>query len=332
MQKMVSWRPWLFASVFGITALAAPAWSQQQAQAAAPVAGSDAKTYVEYGMSNGAKGDLAAAVKAFDQAISIDPKYAPAYYNRGFAYALEGKSNDAISNYDQAIQLDPNYMAAFYQRGSLKGEKGDFNAALQDFDAVIKLNPKYAPAYYNRGHVQYFQGDLNGAFDQVNIALSLDPNFPFSYFIRGLIRHAQGHGPDAMADFQKSAGLNFPYAVYWVWISEMEGGQPALARKDLSDYLNKPEEFKPGDWPSQIGNFLLGKISREDLLAKANGGNADVTRGRLCEAWFYAGMYDALAHGSTDKAKECFTQALGTGAKGSEELIEANRQLTKPPL
>ena len=70
------------------------------------------------------------------------------------------------------------------------------------------------------------------------------------------------------ADFQQSAKLNFPYAVYWVWITEMEAGQPMQARKDLSDALSRPECFKPDDWPSQIGNFLLEKITRDQLMAK----------------------------------------------------------------
>ena len=70
--------------------------------------------------------------------------------------------------------------------------------------------------------------------------MAIDATFPFSYFIRGLVRHAQGQRDQATADFQKSAGLNFPYAVYWVWITQMEAGQTLQARKDLSDAL------KPG--------------------------------------------------------------------------------------
>ena len=333
---MVSWRIWLVVGGLGITALATPAWSQATApapaaaaSAAPPAAGSDAKTYVDYGMSNGAKGDLDGALAAFNQAISIDPKYAPAYYNRGFAFSLKAKPDDAISNYDQAIQLDPTYKAAYYQRGSLKGQKGDFDAALADFGKVVELDPKYAPAYYNEGHVYYFKGDLTNAGDQIDKALALDPNFSFSYFIRGLVRHAQGRREEATADFQKSSGFNFPYAVYWTWITEMEAGQLPAAKKDLALSLGKPEMFHADDWPSQIGNFLLGKITRDDLLAKAKTANAEETRGRLCETWFYAGMYEMLSHGAPDKAKECFTQAVGTNSKGSEEYIEAARQLSK---
>ena len=331
---MGSWKSWLFIGALGISSIAASAQAPSPSLAppppTAPAPGSDAKAYVEYGSANGARGDLNGAIAAFDQAIKIDPKFAPAYFLRGRAYSLLNNPDLAISSYAQAIQIDPGYAEAYYQRGSLRGERGDFDNAISDFSEVIKLNPKYAPAYYNRGHVQYFKGDLDGALEQINQALALDPTFPFSYFIRGLVRHAQGHLDEATADFRNSTGLNFPYAAYWVWITEMEAGQPTQARKDLLDALSRPECFKPDDWPSQIGNFLLEKITRDQLMAKAKTANANETNGRLCEAWFYVGEHTLLS-GDPKEARECFTQAIATGSKGSEEFIEANRALTSPP-
>jgi tetratricopeptide (TPR) repeat protein len=312
--------------------LVVPAWSQglQPTAPVAPAAGSDAKSYVEYGKSLGQTKDYNGAIAAFTQAITLDPKFAPAYYFRGLGYALQQKTDEAIANYTHAIQLDPTFKDAFYNRGGLEGQQGNFDAADKDFTAVIALDPKYAPAYYNRGHVEYFQGNLDGAFDQINQGLALDPNSSLCYYIRGLIRHAQGHREDATADFQKSVGLNFTSAAYWIWITEMEGGDKVGARKDLLDALGRPETFKPDDWPSQIGNFLLEKITRDQLMAKAKTDSASETDDRLCEAWFYSGMY-SLLNSDPKEARECFTQAIATGAKGSEEYIEANRQLAALP-
>jgi lipoprotein NlpI len=328
MLQMASWKfRGIAMGIVGMSALAGTVGAQQPAAtSAAPTPGTDAKAYVELGMSDGAKGDLNAAVDAFNQAIRLDPKYAPAYYNRGFAFSLENKHDDAIANYTQAIALDPTYKQAYYQRGSLRGQEGNFDDAISDFSEVIKLDPTYAPAYYNRGHVEYFKGDLDGANEQLNQALTLDPNFSYCYFIRGLIRHAQGHREDAASDFQKSAGLNFAYASFWVWILEMEDGQHGAARKDLVDAMNNPQSFKPDDWPSQIGNFLLEKVTQDELIAKSNGANGTENPGHLCEAWFYIGMYDHLS-GNALGAKQAFMQAVATGAKSSEEFVEANREL-----
>jgi len=325
MQQMASWKYWLFIGIIGISLPTVPAWSQQQTPPTVPPPGADAKSYVEFGIANGAKGDLDAAIGAFNQAIMIDPKYAPAYYNRGLAYSLAIKPDEAISDYSQAIQIDPKYKEAYYQRGTLEGQKGNFDEAISDFSEVIQLDPKYAPAYYNQGHAQYFKGNLDGALGQLDQALSLDPQSPYSYFIRGLVRHAQGHREEATPDFQKSLGLGFPYAAFWVWITEMEGGQRGLARKDLSDALNKPDVFKPDDWPSQIGNFLLEKITQDQLMAKAKAGAAAASNGHFCEAWFYSGMLKHLS-GDSKGAQDCFVKAIATGSKGSEEFIEASRE------
>jgi len=291
---------------------------------------SNAASYVALGVADGSKGDLKAAIEAFGEAIRINPKFAPAYYNRGIALELQNKPDEAISDYDQVVQIDPSYREAYNQRGGLRGEKGDFDGALSDFDQVIKLDPSNAPAYYNRGHVLYFQGKLDNALTEINHALSLDPNHSSCYFIRGLIHHAQGHQAEALADFQKSAGFNFDYAALWVWISEMENGQRDLATKDLSDALTKNETFHPGAWTSQIASFLLGKITQDQLLAQAKtdaATPADVT-GRLCEAWFYIGESKRFV-GDKKGAQEAFANSIATGSKGSEEFAEAGREAAK---
>jgi lipoprotein NlpI len=242
--------------------------------------------------------------------------------------AAQKDFDNALSDYNRAIQLDPTYLPAFYQRGTLKGMAGDFDAAVDDFNQVIKLDPKYAAAYYNIGHVDYFRGDFDGAVDQINKALAIQPDFFLGYFIRGLVRHAQGHLTEAQADFQKSASLNFTYATFWIWISQTEDGHRGIARQNLADALAKPEIFKAGDWASQIANFLLEKISQDDLIAAAGQGDPADGKNRLCEAWFYAGMVKHFA-GDNKGALECYAKAVATDAKGSEEFAEASRRLTK---
>jgi tetratricopeptide (TPR) repeat protein len=303
------------------------------APAAAPEApgpNAGAKEYVDFGASTGARGDLDGAVAAFDSAISLDPKYAPAYYNRGYAKSLQDKTDEALENFDQAIQLDPNYRDAYYQRGNLKGQHGDFDGAIADFKQDVRIDPNFAPAYYSIGHVYYFKGDEEGALAQIEKSLTLNPRFSFCYFIRGLIRHAQGHRGDATADFQKSLGFNFPYAAFWLFICESENGQRGLARGDLTDALSKPQTFKPGEFPSDIANFLLERITQDDLIAKAKTAKEAVRKDELCGAWFYAGVVRRLT-GDTAGAKDCFTQAIATDSKGSEEFVEANRELAALP-
>ncbi len=303
------------------------------APAGAPVApgpNGDARQYVDFGMANGARGDLDGAVSAFKTAIKLDPNFAPAYYNLGYANSLQGQTDEAMKNLDQAIQLDPNYRDAYNQRGNLKGKRGNFGDAIADFQQVVRLDPNFALGYYNLGHVDYFTGDLDEAVKQLDHALALDPNLSDAHFIRGLIRHAQGHTTEAIADFRMSLGLNFPYAAFWLFLAETQDGLPDAARRDLTDALARPEVFKPDDFPTAIGNFLLGRLPQDGLIAKAAATHEDLRQDSLCSAWYYAG---ALQHigGNFPGARDDFTQAIATQSKGSEEYVEAKRELALLP-
>ena len=328
MRSLPSWKYALCVAVAEAFLLASPGLSQDAASPSNSPTAPNPKTFVAEGMSKGSSGDLDGAIEAFKAAIQIDPKYAAAYYGLGFAYAIQNKPDDAIAAYGQAIQLDPKYKDAYYQRGVLKGLKADFDGAADDFKQVVKLDPHFATAYYNLGHALYFKGDLDGAIDQINQALTLNPNFPYAYFIHGLIRRTQGRRIEALADFQKSQDLGFPDAAYWVWIENKENGKQDDAKKALSDAMAKPDLIKPNTWTYQIGSYLLGIVTQDQLVAKAHEGDDGGANDRLCDAWFYAGMVDRFA-GDTKGAQNCFAQAIATGSKGSDEFVEANREAAK---
>jgi tetratricopeptide (TPR) repeat protein len=321
----------------GALGFCSPENLQAQSQSAPPdnsttVAGpnADARAYVDHGAASGARGDLDGAISAFNTAIRLDPKFAPAYYNLGYAKSLQNKADEAMQAYNQAIQLDPNYRDAYNQRGNLKGENGDFDGASADFQQVIRIDPKFAVAYYNLGHVYYFTGDLEGAVKQLNQALALDPNLPYAYFIRGLVRHAQGHNSDATSDFRKSLGFNFPDAAFWVFLCETQDGLGDAARENLSDALSKPDVFKPDDFPTAVGNFLLGRLPQDNLLAKATAAKESERADFTCAAWFYAGVMERIGR-NVAAARDCFTKAIATDSKGSEEYVEAKREMAALP-
>ena len=233
-----------FVSIIGISLQLLPAWSQDNTTTNAPAASvaptnvvasvpppaltkeeQDADAYVKFGIANGQKGDIPAAIAAFETAIKIDPQYAPAYKGRGFAYSLQHKLDLAIVDYDKDVELNPKYLEAIYFRGVAKARKGDFDEAILDFNRVLALDPQNAQAYYNRGHAKYFLGDLNGAFNDTNQSINLDPNSSYTYFIRGLVRRALEDRVGAKADFQKTASSGFAYGTFWLWIAEMEGSE-----------------------------------------------------------------------------------------------------------
>ena len=70
-----------------------------------------------------------------------------AYMNRGVAYHLKGDYDRAIIDFDQAISLDPKYASSYNGRGYAYTRKGEYDRAIADLDQAIRLNPQYAMAY-----------------------------------------------------------------------------------------------------------------------------------------------------------------------------------------
>jgi tetratricopeptide (TPR) repeat protein len=65
------------------------------------------------------------------------------YFNLGVDRSRRGDKQKAIKAWTQAIQLNPQNTHAYYNRGVTKAEIGDFSGALQDFNKAIQLNHKY---------------------------------------------------------------------------------------------------------------------------------------------------------------------------------------------
>lgn len=86
-------------------------------------------------------GQIPQAVKGFDGAIEIDPRYAEAYSNRGVAKMAQGQIAAALNDYQQAISLKPDLGAAHfnYACGLCRLELGnDAEAASRAPDEVIE--------------------------------------------------------------------------------------------------------------------------------------------------------------------------------------------------
>src|SRR5262245_24875059 len=72
---------------------------------------SQAKKYVKHGVELFGKNDLAGAIAEYDRAITLDPKFAEAYFNRGKAKRAGGDLDGAIEDYELAAEINPTVAA-----------------------------------------------------------------------------------------------------------------------------------------------------------------------------------------------------------------------------
>jgi tetratricopeptide (TPR) repeat protein len=95
-------------------------------------------------------------------------KVLASYYNNlGKAAASNGKTDEAVKAYNQAIQLDPSTAAKSYfnlgatlTNANTKGDPQMAKAALDAFEKAIAADPAMADAYYQKGTILIGQATL----------------------------------------------------------------------------------------------------------------------------------------------------------------------------
>ena len=110
-------------------------------------------TLINDGLELSRKGDYDAAIRSFDQALSLDAENAMVYNWRGYASYREGELDTAQASLSQALELDPENAQAHYNLGLVLWERGERDAAVQQTEAAFAQDSSYRTIAY--GDPQY---------------------------------------------------------------------------------------------------------------------------------------------------------------------------------
>jgi arylsulfatase A-like enzyme/Flp pilus assembly protein TadD len=112
------------------------------------------------------KGDLDQAASAYEQALSLDPKYAVVLSNLGTVEAARAMKNKdtaalrrAINNFKRAIASDPRDASAYNGLGAAYRMIGDLDAAITCWAQAVERDPGHPFALYNLGTAYLDKGD-----------------------------------------------------------------------------------------------------------------------------------------------------------------------------
>jgi TolB-like protein/DNA-binding winged helix-turn-helix (wHTH) protein/Flp pilus assembly protein TadD len=276
----------------------------------------------EYFIARGQdKDDLDKALSYADQAIKLDPDFAPAWAQR--AQVLQTLASVAlIENADgfrraresaeKAIALDPNLATGYMALGLVQtNHDWDWQGATDSLKKAGTLEPGSASVLGNRAYLARNLGRIDDAVALYKQAIALDPLRANFHLALGYVLFLQGRYDEAHAALQRAQELNPQLSSLHLTQGKIlfSEGHPQEALVEM--------EKETGDWE---------KMSGESLAYYAVGRRADseaalqrliATHQNDC-AYQIAEVY--AFRGETDKAFEWLDRAYRQRDPGTPEF------------
>lgn len=190
--------------------------------------------------------DWEKAIPYFEKAISMNDKYAEAYYNLGNIYKakkslnqvqlnlpifwenfIEYSESELISNkkkiydnflraekyYKTAIRIKPDYQFAFNDLGALYFEQGKeyYQKAIICLKEALRLNSQSISAYTHLGLIYNNQAQFTQAIEQFQMAVNIKDNSFFkeqAYYHMGNIYFSKDSFPQAIKAYREAINLS----------------------------------------------------------------------------------------------------------------------------
>ena len=151
------------------------------------------------------------------------PKHAEPYFALGEASRKSGLTGQAIRAYRQAIALDPADARSFTAISSLLLERGDFDAAIALLEPAVKRMPEQVSLLNSLAVLYGRKQRFDDALQLLSKAVQYDPDEPLSWLNLGVSLEAKGDRKGAEAAYRQALLLQPDLgraAEYLRWISK----------------------------------------------------------------------------------------------------------------
>ena len=116
------------------------------------------------------------SVTLFERALSATSRNYLAHNNLGVALFLEGRTEDALRHYESALRIRPKFADAHHNIGAALAAQGKYDEAIRSYREALRFRPDDAGTYNNIGVALAARGDDDGAVDNYSAALRIRPD------------------------------------------------------------------------------------------------------------------------------------------------------------
>jgi len=165
---------------------------------------------------------LQKSIQSFEQAIALDPNYAPAYAGLADSYFSSSfwglmPAKQAIPKASaaaaRAVELDPTLAEAHGSLALVRLWENDLKAAEREFQQALELNPGYAQGRMRYGDLLIRTGRPEDAVAEMGRALELDPLSLMVNNATGWHLYLARRYDEAIAQFKKALELDPGFAL-----------------------------------------------------------------------------------------------------------------------
>jgi len=125
------------------------------------------------------------AIKAYRQAIKLDPTNDSYHVNLGNVYFSLGRYEESKSEYIKAVKIDSTSTLNWYSLGQAYMQTGNYTEAEHAFKTVNAYSP--GEATFALGQIYHWMGRYDDAIAELKSAISVNKDFGYAYFELGSV-------------------------------------------------------------------------------------------------------------------------------------------------
>lgn len=156
------------------------------------------------------------AIKYFQKALSLNPRYYLAYNGLGLSYSMKGKLQESIKHFQKCLELNPLFSEARNNLGSIYQELGLIEQAEQEYKKALSdenYSTKELP-YYNLARLYLAQGKYGDALDFVEKSLLANNRLAMAFNLKGLILEKMNRNEEALSCYERAVKI-VPEDIYF---------------------------------------------------------------------------------------------------------------------
>lgn len=253
------------------------------------------------------QGDAAGALKHFRLAVHLKPNYAEARRNLGARLVGLGEIDEATSHLAAALSVNAQDPLAHYEIGLALFKQGKNDEAIASFSEALRLKPGIAEAHNWRGNALSSQGKQDEAIGQYREAVRLKPDFAEAHNNWGIALAVAGKFDEAITQFEKALRANPDMAEAHNGLANALSSQGKM--EEAVVHYKKAIEIAPdyAEARRNLGDVFLYRRQIDEAIAQYR--EAIRIRPDMAEARYNIGIA-LMTRGRRDEAIVQWTEVL----------------------